>query len=251
MSFSELDKKDKIDFAIALGVVLLMIGFVLYFSFYVDTPADEPSYTPSGPSEQVNLHVDSIQIDQYTYVSRSKESNNSDNIRVYQRLDRTSGSDANSTISQSGQSQNITGFATTIDEILQDAEFDEPAQDDATHKLLEESIIGDSIGLANEAVTGASQIAEGSNSVIAEDVAIKESIVDTDRDCIIIIGAYRKSNNVARLTSQLQADGYDVITTPYKGATRVGVSHTCADEELQRTLKYIRTKYAEDAVLLD
>ena len=70
-----------------------------------------------------------------------------------------------------------------------------------------------------------------------------------DKGCIILVGAYNSSKGIRKLINKLEMDGYRIFKAPYKGTTRIGVFHPC-DDSIGDELKKIRRKFAKDAVIL-
>lgn len=72
-----------------------------------------------------------------------------------------------------------------------------------------------------------------------------------EKECIVIVGSFRRSSNVSRMALKLTDLGYEVYQEPGPGGlTRVGARLECLDEEILDTLRFFRGRFVEDAWVL-
>ncbi len=119
------------------------------------------------------------------------------------------------------------------------------------------TIIQEVAGKAAVPVTTIASVIEEKVEEVVEEKPIQpkqepeQQATDTQTaDCVIIIGGYKNSSNVSKLRNRLERANYDHFTVPYRDLTRVGIRVPCDPESYNPVLRTIRSKYAEDAVLL-
>lgn len=86
-----------------------------------------------------------------------------------------------------------------------------------------------------------------------EDRPLSEQVPEEvmTKECIVIVGAFKRSANVARMSDSLAAMGYEVHTEAGpRGLTRVGARLECLDEEILDTLAFFRKTVEKEAWVL-
>lgn len=233
-------KKDRRDFYIAIPVILAMIGFVVFNSF--------SSISITGNKHDSILMENSQDIDEVLIGET-----------VYQpvtTVETRPPISAPAVLTRKRdilpiESHHITPPSTLTTPTSKNSDSSIPLKGDvnATHTTVSDSLIKMDTTKA-KAAPKSDSLFETSKSVAAlpEETNKQNRIVN--KDCIIIIGAYKNIANAANLLNNLVNDDYDAFTVPYKGLTRVGIYHACNKVTLEATLAHVREKYAKDAMVL-
>jgi cell division septation protein DedD len=74
---------------------------------------------------------------------------------------------------------------------------------------------------------------------------------ELNEDCVIVVGAFSKANNVSRMKQRLKDEGYDVFTQNANGLTRVGLYTSCMNEKLDSVLRVARREIEDAAWILE
>ncbi len=235
------NNKDKIDFYIAITVIALAGAMILYYSFGQDLGT---SFAASEKSEKPK----ELKIEGHNYLALEEEEEliiknkkPSSQAKVIEQAPVAVA--ATSAVHQTKTVPEIIPEHSDLDEIL---EAPESVPDE------DEMYLEDEDELTNPIDTGildTSAIAEMDLAETEEAVTEKMAPIPSDKRCIILLGAYSSKRGIQKLTKKLEAEGYVVFKTPYKGLTRVGVYHTC-DSSIFVKRKELRKKYAADAFIL-
>lgn len=230
---NKITKKEKVDIAISI-VVLLLCGWLIYFFTFrgADTKSttinliEEPIAFEAVPQlEEIVIEGDLYKAQSHTKSSIKEEEfidtfsiskivTPTETIAMASVSPDTTHSDSAVTISES--------ITEEVDQVLAgdnvDADISEKAETQLENKT--------------------SSTSDQSESVAAQ------------TKCVIILGAFRNSKNISSLLTQLNRSGYDSFTVPYKGLTRVGVNVSCDDSVNAPLLRKLREVIAKDAVLM-
>jgi cell division septation protein DedD len=102
----------------------------------------------------------------------------------------------------------------------------------------------------NQSFKDSSAISRGTEALDVESDAKPEQEVLTD-DCIIIVGAFSKADNVQQMKEKLSLEGYNVYLASSPPLTRVGVYAPCPADEILKELRIIRRKVEPAAWILN
>ncbi len=228
--------KDKIDFIIAMVVILLAGFFIIYYSLESEKNPQQGELSP-------DLHLaDSMVIDGTLYVP-FPPSNTEDRLNVIGASPDVVASHENDSYVVHSSYMNSEDSISTGNIVLDslasiEREIDSSVMDIDTLSMSQGQVfINDSIQEIEERVSEAIQSETQKQS-------------EDPRSCVIVIGAYGNEDNKNNLIARLEGDGYDVFQVPYKGLTRIGVYMSCSSEKIESELSMIRIKYAADAVVL-
>lgn len=246
-SYNSLSKKDRIDFYIALAVIISVLSFILYFSFS-DLFADINPKKLDANSVEIQLD-DTIFIEGREYVPltiehKSKNKINpiepSDNILPVAIID--------SSLNESITQEEIGDLGSEIiDEkeiILKDtleniATFFTKEVDSTEYISVEKTI--------KEVAVVEKEIIDVEETKIKEPKPEKAIV---DKSCLIAVGLYKIETNAKKMTKRLEDGGYSSFITSRGNKYQVQVYHECNSASLNKSLKSIRKNYASDAVVL-
>lgn len=271
------DARDKNDFFIALFVIALAGGFIVYYSLF----------NPTGTARK-GLEIGELVVDGKRYHAiREKESiqaaDLSEEIDFEDRYEFENFAEKKPDVVETPAQTKIVPVAPVADISDANDETTDAIDEDEMYLHPEESELGnDQIEIdenqtgeisSDEPFVNEDSVEMGDGNIIPRnsDTTITE-IAETSEitepntekipavtpepdtssergDCIILIGAFNKKSSILALKKQLLKEGYDIFETPYKGYTRIGIYHPC-NPRISTTLKSIRRKYASDAFIL-
>jgi hypothetical protein len=250
--FSNLSQKDKIDYFISLVVVMIAGAFVLYYSM----PSTEINQNDNILLEN-SLDIDELEIEEAIYTPISEDVIKREKIAPVQKIKTV---ELPNRINQKNSSKNLIyknrptdTESTIIIDKINSREVQElpetPILVDSLEtqqpiKIEKEQIDNDEITTeTNTSTTSSEEMSKTENDITDTDIS-------SNKDCVIVIGAYGKQKSIDKLTKRLLEENYEIFKTPYKGLTRVGVYLPCDKRKIQQELTTLRNKYAEDAMLL-
>lgn len=246
-SYNSLDKKDRIDFYIAIAVIISVLIFILYFSFS-DLFAEKESSSMNTNTVAVQLD-DTIVIDGQEYIPmvqkpKSKKKNN----EIEPVEDASSNAIIDSTLNESkfvSESDNIDSEIIDQEIVLQDT------IKRISTTLLTENLDSTENG-ANDTIS--SEVPVMKNDVITSDQAQTEEAIDNelgiDKSCIIAVGLYGEKTNADKMIKRLESGGYNPFISSRGRNYQVQIYHTCNRLSLNKSLENIRKEYASDAIVL-
>ncbi len=249
--FSNLSAKDKIDFYIALAVVILTGVFILYFIF----PAQPASLNYNDILIDNSLEIDQLQIENDVYVPVTDDILKRNKIKPVKKIRSTL---IPNSISSSKKAAPI--YENENADTLPTEKESAPIVKESTPILKEviDTLNTASISDINpqgidseiaktETITEAPVIKE-----VKEIVKVKEVVKtkNNETSCIVVIGAYGRQSSIDKLIRRLENDNYKIFKTPYKSLTRIGVYLPCDKVTIERELIKLRKNYAKDAMLL-
>lgn len=250
-SYKELDKKDRLDFYIALAVILSVLSFVLYYSLSHLFTDKEVAFLQSDIEE---THLDdTLYIDGDTYVPlivNQDIERNISSVNEVEELEVIIDSNAISStlIEHKGNSSlDVSNAKSETKNLILD---DLPVKVDTTTT--------ERVDLKPENDQEASSIKENITGII-DSATIEKSVVqvvtpkkskEIDKSCIIAVGIYRNKRNAEKMLNRLEKAGFNAFSTKKRNKYRVQVYHSCDTDALNNTLRDIRTNYASDALIL-
>ncbi len=231
----DMKKEDRNDFYISIPVILLMLGFIIFYSF--------SSVETEAPSFHSSLLENSQEISELTIAGSTFVP--IQDLKYRKRI--SSPAKINKLPLKRLYSQSQSKVDTQSTHII----AADLVQEDEIQSTKEDTIIDSTIDY--EQRIDSTQI--GTDEIIVTETTAQAVEPETqnqnlDQECVIILGAFGRQSNVTRLLDRLSAEGYDSFSTPYKGLTRVGVYHNCNIESLMESLETIREKYTKDAMVL-
>ncbi len=246
-SYKSLDKKDRIDFYIALVVIISMLSFIVYFSFSgIFSGSDEPILDTISNDVQLS---DTLVIEGQKYVPFILEKHSNKKIERPESIEniypaivvdstayindrvKTTKSIESETIGNenvSDKTSKVIPSVNTIDEGVDESVSD---VENGKENILE---IDTTIALQNNR--------EADEEPTVEKVAI-------DKSCIIAVGIYKNKTNANKMMLRLEDAGYNPFITARRNRHQVQVYHECNNITLNRALNDIRKSYASDAVI--
>jgi cell division septation protein DedD len=231
---NKITKKEKVDIAISI-IVLLLCGWLIYFFTFKDADSE---FTMINASEELIAfeavpQLEEIVIEGDLYKAQPASKSNTREAELidtlfYSKIVTPTESAAIVSVARD------TTESTTLVSISESTLIEDAGQVltvDSTNAAISERI--------------ESQIENKtpSTEVQSEKVAVRTK-------CVIILGAFRNSKNISSLLTELNSTGYDSFTVPYKGLTRVGVNVSCDDSVNAPILRTLRRAIAKDAVLM-
>ena len=258
--FSDLQNpKEKIDFSIAIAVILFAGIFITYFSFQ---QADD--FNPFG-IEIDNTEVEKLKIDHLEYIaqrtkdaevmpiSNRRERRNSDFAYVLPIIRKDS-----STIKEEviPSTKNEGARKTDINALLS------IKKDNEKEKVISDVNINTNQIKAEVATKTEEAISDKIPSEKITEIKTKTEIQtrpeknissnnnSIEKECVILIMAFRQTKNKAKLLERLKEQGYKTFQSPFQGLERIGIYETCEKSQLNKTLKEVRSRFAKDALIL-
>lgn len=227
---SPASKKDQLDKGIAIVVVLIAMGFILYQGLY--THSGEPSVMGQLSSDLTAINDRSpVTVAEVTYLPIPVALDDRSVVRPQAIAAITPVA-----ISQSRMTTVPASVDTTLDSLS------------AASITVVDSAAVESVAV--DTSNGSKVDSMGMPTRDADTIDVASPMVESGKDCIIIIGAFSSKSNVDRLLQNLTEDGHRPFTTPYEGMTRVGVYTSCDNTILYNRLRSISKKYAADAFAL-
>lgn len=244
--FSNLSDKDKIDFYIALAVIILTGAFILFFTF----PSQPTDFNDNNILIDNSLDIDQLNIKDDVYVPVTNDILKRNKITQVQKIRSTTIPNSISSSKQAApifENKNALPIKKEITPIIEESTpiikevikikdtLSTASISDITPKVIESEIV--------------------KTKTIIEAPVIKEvkKVIKTKNDdtsCIVVIGAYGRQSSKDKLLRRLEKDNYNIFKTPYKSLTRIGVYLPCDKVTIERELIKLRKNYAKDAMLL-
>lgn len=240
------EKKERIDIAIAL-VVVLLAGIMLWTYGLGHLGAANANADASSSSLVSNkMGVERLTVDNRAYVPLTA-------VPVAKPMVAKPASIVSrrvTSVAGSSMAQSV-AVVTTVEPM--------PDQPVAEASLAADTISAAAIHTAQLDTTTTLEIPKNApvlqeTTPVVEKAAPVETTASTpvvDKSCAIIVGAYGSSKNALKMKSRLADAGYTVFETPYRTLTRVGVYSPCRIDELSTALKKIRRDFASDATVLE
>jgi len=231
-----LSKNEKFDIYISLIVILFFGILILYYSF----PSSEITVSNSIISRN-NLDIEKITVDKIAYVPITKKMLSRKKTTPVDLLPKTPISSI-----KSYQQKNDVAFSSMGENKSQNISFAAPNEQfqSLIHDSLASRIPSDkSLDSVKTTLIDTSSIINNSPSYVTREQKKQE-------DCIIIIGAFGNKKNISDLENALTNDGYNIFSAPYKSLLRVGIKLPCNKSLIEKELKKIQAKYANDAMVL-
>jgi len=237
--FSNLSDRDKVDFFIALAVVILAGAFILLNIV--------PSLSLSD-SDNKNILVDNsqaiekVEIKDAVYVPVTNEVLKRNRIAPISKI-------------KTNELPHNISSSRKENPIVKD-EYPLSTKKETTLKVEEKINVVDTLTTDSTIVTNTDKIDQdnSANETINEVPVTKRPekaiIQRDDRECIIVIGAYGKQKSIDKLLRRLKNENYKIFRTPYKSLSRIGVYLPCDKVTIEKELIKLRKNYAKDAMLL-
>ncbi len=231
-----MSNKEKTDRAIAIVVVLLALGFILYqvlggLSTFLDS---EEIVEHQDLSSLVINEKEYIKVEDTTFSEELGKNEVTSSDEPIQELHEVSHDDDKIIGIDSSRQRNITDDQGTSDTIYSPSQKTFSIQEEDTLLNKVETTIDDEVKVVEENIEEA-----------PVEVEMKET--DVSQYCIIVIGAFNESRNTSKLKERLDKDGYDIFEVPFRGLTRIGVYIPCENSTNQ--LRKVRRLYASDAFI--
>lgn len=243
--FNTLNKKDRIDFYIALAVIISVLSFILYFSFG-DFFSNNDSSIIESDSIEVQLD-DTIVVKGQQYVPLLKERESRQRISNQNATENT---------------QPVVVIDSTINESMPVHDIDNGGSEAIDNKpSIKDNSSGVPIDTISKELDKSDTVSDEVNTTKVEVPETKNTEVEdtqipvvqkgaVDESCIIAVGLYGKKANANRMKSRLASAGYNAFISTRRTKFQVQVYHECNNVTLNNTLKDIRKDYASDAVIL-
>lgn len=254
------NSKEKADFGISLVVIILAGSLIGYFSFFGTAPSNQ-----GGIKEtlELNPQIDTLDLDGRTYIAvvpTNQDSQKSHPSQKQEELVITTQDLPHSTtqIDTFSSQENEEPLVKTEEKpaIHQEADNAIEAPDSTEIATLEETHDFDEVPN-----TEATPLTEVIDTIVSIDNPVEE-VVQTyekntqptldkptqNRDCIIVIGAFKNEGNIRNLIGKLDRDGYPIFKSIRNGTTRIGIYQDCT--EVRTTLIKVRSKYTKDAFIM-
>jgi len=258
------DKKERSDFYIALGVILLAGTFLWYTTYggqsdleeivstevQVDTPAEAPIYSRETIVKDSLLdgyHTDSDVVE--ALPARDQLDNKIGQVseKVSDAYETTKDKIAEASHDMKASAAGVATTASTMVKEVSESVGDmadkvEDKMDDMKEDM---SDLGDKMTLTSD---------EKEVEVVKEEVVTKAPPVlsespKSDRTCHISVGLYKEQKNIDQLKYRLEVQGFDVYTKRFPRSTQVGVYVVCDSQEAESVLSEIRADFAKDAFI--
>lgn len=249
-SYKELDKKDRVDFYIALAVILCVLSFVLFYSLSHLFSDKEATFLQSDKEEI--LLDDTLYVDGATYVPLILDQDHERKISNADEAEKVMAIvDTNAISTTSIESENSSSRDSSITEIYsKDITLDSSAEVDTT--LAEISNL--EYEITSETLKKEEDIEEIIDTIATEEseneVVTQQPSKEIDKSCVIAVGIYRSERNAQKMLNRLEAAGFDAFSTSRRNKYRVQVYHPCDKDSLYNSLNDIRTNFASDALIL-
>lgn len=247
-SFFGLAKKERIDFIIALIVISLFGYFILSQSISTSVRTED-NIAEAKLLDQVNEVSQNSYIESTTKVIYKVKEDQDKRLKDQRVIDETIDSIPFRYINTSPITTNKASIKE--DRVVIEINTKEPIKEEVSIDQEEIDVatqINPTLAIEDSIVEQKNIIDEEIESPVIDDSQRLSGTVNDD--CIIIIGAFSKSSNITKLLKRLDRDGYNSFTTPFRGLTRVGIYLTCEEDLSKSILSEVRSRYAQDAVLL-
>lgn len=248
-SYKELDKKDRIDFYIALAVILSVLCFVLYYSFS-DLFSDKEVSFLQAEIDEIRLD-DTLVVDGATYVPFVHNAE-TDQIspEVIEEVDAEILVDSSSLISSPFKDiDKSTLDASEVEKETENIIQEVPAKINA--------VVNEVVDRETKIDSNATLVQKDEAELIdtsmndVPEVEVAPIVTNTsDKSCVIAIGIYRNERNANKMLNRLKKAGYDAFSVSRRNKVRVQVYHPCDTNSLNESLSNIRANFASDALVL-
>lgn len=250
-SFSELEKKDRVDFYIALATICCALVFILFYTFNFSSTPEEGDAFLSSSFLEAELD-DPIVIDEAEYVpvvepitSRAKEEMPAEIQSVFPAIM----IDSTNYSSHKNESKTSVDNTEVVKEPQVELDANKKAETLDTATQVDSSIIS-TVKEKPSVVTVDKSKKEEVKDVVAKAIPANVINRDIDKSCVIAIGLYRKKSNAEKMLKRLADGGFDSFLKVRGSKFQVLVYHACNSVAINKSLKTIRSKYAADAVVL-
>lgn len=247
------DKKEKVDFGIAITVILLFFVAIIYYLYVAN---DSNQNFISDNSEQVleepNSSFAYTKTKQAAIVEKTR-----DGVREGQVDDLPIGDERNTSTLKSNTKIEAITFENDKDTLIKNDQKELPVYiEEEESEMEEEADYKEDIDIeVQEKEPSITKEAEriGEDSTLAEfkssdkNIELKSTESDKGYDCIIIIGSFEEPSNAKALISQLKKESYPVYEGAYRGYYVVGVNSDCAATKINPLLKKLRKEYDKKA----
>ncbi len=234
--------KEKIDFSIAIATILIAGVFICFYAFQSERNQFEIAVD--------NSEVDHLIIEEEKYVIDKSINETTETYSRKRNIDRPTEeiyTPIDTTVEVSEVEKNISYGA--VNEIVIEKPEPEIAprtetkiiEAEKSNALLEKNAFGST---PKETIKKAPKTKE------APPIASTIKSENSQKKCIILIGAFRNNSNKKKLLKQLESDGFKTFQTPFKDLERIGIYEVCDLDKLTNTLLDIRERYAADAIIL-
>ncbi len=256
-SFGLKTKKEKEDFAIAIVVILVVLSGILYAIFWPKSASDQavseemlvattaPIQKTEDPRSEQDMFVEKSdpQADQSIDPAITK----AEPERPYpvEEEAKTPLRNIEKTIDDSDLGSEVVKQKKEVDELA--AEIGEVVKEEAETLSAEEDLKNseDTQGAVIEEDPAESTV-EPEPKAEAQADSGSDANSETQKTCLIVVGAFAKESNIQNLSRKLEEDGFKVIRGQYRGNTKISIETSC-DRNQQDDLDLIRKKYAKDA----
>ncbi len=245
-SYHTLDKKDRVDFYIALAVIISVLSFILYYSF--DDLFSDKNVSLLDPSLNEIQMYDTIVIEGQEYVPFiGSEENLSHHIEEEQEGNIQLMAVSDSTLLLTDDNDSATYDAENIlgGELMEDTLH--IATDGLDVNNVDTTVLEVDITNVKEKMIESDTVIVSENQ---KDEIEQEEDIALDKSCIIAVGLYKNAKNANKMMSRLKNGGYNAFITVRRSRRQVQVYHSCNSNTLNKSLMDIRKRYASDAIVL-
>lgn len=243
-SFNTLNKKDRLDFYVALAVIVAVLSFILYFSFSSISTEDQNPFIDTESSEyQLS---DTLIVEGNKYVALEDEMPSNDRVEKLK-------DDKNVLIAVlSDSTSSSSNYIVASDSVsLENKAIESVPVDTITNTIITDRIDTTIINSGKELTTNIVKVIKNDSLEIEENEnEIQNTNSDIDKSCMIAVGLYRNQNNANKMLDRLDKAGYNSSSITRGNKFQIVVYHSCNKSSLNKALKTIRKNFASDAVIL-